>query len=219
MEKTVPFSQRLTQLLQEHQLSVTQFAQSIGLSKQAISSYCTGVRTPKQPTIDSIARKLGVNPKWLMGYAVPKQTADSLDSFALPDNLIPLPEVSQTVPLLGNIACGSPIFAQQNVEALLPLPEFVRADFALRCKGDSMIEARIFDGDFVYIRQQADVDNGEIAAVLIEEEATLKRVYKQPNQLILQPANGKYAPLVYTDQQLESVKILGKAVYFVSAVR
>lgn len=217
MQKTSSFSQRLSQLLQEHQLSVTQFAQSIGLSKQAVSSYCTGVRIPKQPTVDSIARKLGVNPKWLLGYAVPKQ--GGIEGIALPDNLIPLPEVSQTVPLLGNIACGSPIFAQQNVEALLPLPEFVRADFALRCKGDSMIEARIFDGDFVYIRQQSDVDNGEIAAVLIEEEATLKRVYKQPNQLILQPANGKYAPLVYTDQQLESVKILGKAVYFVSAVR
>ena len=84
-----------------------------------------------------------------------------------------------------------------------------------------MINARIFDGDIVFIRSQNSVDNGEIAAVIINDEATLKRVYYYPNEekLILSPENPKYAPLVYIKEELNDIKILGKAVAFQSAVR
>ncbi|MBR5825467.1 MAG: XRE family transcriptional regulator, partial [Clostridia bacterium] len=95
----------------------------------------------------------------------------------------------------------------------------VNADFALRCKGDSMINARIFDGDIVYIRQQSDVDDGEIAAVLIGEEATLKKVYKTENKLVLRPCNPMYDDLVYSNDALDSVRILGKAIMFTSLIR
>ena len=84
-----------------------------------------------------------------------------------------------------------------------------------------MIGARIYDGDLVFIREQYTVDNGEIAAVIINDEATLKRVYYYPEEakIILSPENPKYAPLVYINEELNSIKILGKAVAFQSIIR
>ena len=122
-------------------------------------------------------------------------------------------------PLVGTIACGEPILAQQNVEGEVDLPEHVHADFALRCEGDSMINARIFDGDIVFIRQQETVDDGQIAAVLIENEATLKRVHFFADHIVLAPENPTFRPLVYWGADMEAVHILGLAVAFTSAVR
>ena len=99
------------------------------------------------------------------------------------------------------------------------MPEYIQADFALRCKGDSMIGARILDGDIVYIRQQPDVDDGEIAAVLIDNEATLKRVYKMPGRLQLRAENPAFLPINLEGDELETVRILGKAVAFKSSVK
>ena len=126
------------------------------------------------------------------------------------------------VPLLGTIACGEPILATENIAAYLDVAEEIHCDFALRCKGDSMMDARILDGDVVYIRLQPDVENGEIAAVLIdgmETEATLKRVYKSEGQVVLAPANASYTPLAFVGEDLAHVHILGKAVAFASLVR
>lgn len=134
---------------------------------------------------------------------------------SLPDNILPMP-ATYTVPLLGTIACGEPILAAENIEDNVEIPEHIHADFALRCKGDSMINARIHDGDIVYIRQQPAVNNGEIAAVLIGDEATLKRVYVYEDHVVLQPENPAYAPLVYFKDAMQAVRILGKAVGFTS---
>ena len=131
---------------------------------------------------------------------------------------MPMP-ATYKVPLLGAIACGEPILAAENVEGDVEVPEHVRADFALRCKGDSMINARIFDGDIVYIRQQPTVDDGQIAAVLIGEEATLKRVRLYPDHVVLEPENPLYRPHSYWNEDMNTVRILGKAVAFTSAVR
>ena len=134
------------------------------------------------------------------------------------ENLIPLPKTKK-VPLVGTIACGTPITAVENVEDYIDMSEDVRADFALRCKGDSMINARIFDGDIVYIRQQPDVENGEIAAVYIDGEATLKRVFKHRDSLELRAENPTFPTLYYEGEELNSIRILGKAVAFLSGVR
>jgi len=136
----------------------------------------------------------------------------------LPDNILPMPKMKK-VPLLGTIACGEPILATENIEDMVNMPENVVADFALRCKGDSMINARIFDGDIVYIRQQPTVENGEIAAVLIDDEATLKRVLIFEDHIILQPENPTYKPLAYWGEEMNAVRILGKAVAFTSNIR
>ena len=130
----------------------------------------------------------------------------------------PMPKLVKK-PLLGTIACGEPILAVENIEDYLLVPDNIHCDFLLQCKGDSMTGARILDGDIVGIRQQEDVENGEIAAVLIGDEATLKRVYKRANKLILQAENPAYEPLVYVNGELDEVRIIGKAVYFISTIR
>lgn len=116
------------------------------------------------------------------------------------------------LPVIGTIACGSPILAEENFRDYVPAPEGMRADFALTCSGDSMTGARIDDGDTVYIRIQPEVETGEIAAVLIGEEATLKRVYKDGDSLILCPDNPAYKPIVITGADQSEVRIMGKAV-------
>lgn len=123
------------------------------------------------------------------------------------------------IPLLGDIACGSPILAEQNFLGTVKVDARFRVDFALICKGDSMINARIYNGDTVYIRQQPDVENGEIAAVLIDNEATLKRVYKFEDYIELRPENTNYDVLKYAKENASYIKILGKAVAFLSVVR
>lgn len=117
------------------------------------------------------------------------------------------------VPLVGTIACGTPILAEQNVEARIGVPAAWRADFALTCKGDSMAP-RYLDGDIVCIRCQPQVENGQIAAVLIGEEATLKRFYQNGGTVTLQAENPAYSPLVYRDEELNEIRIEGKVVGF-----
>lgn len=119
------------------------------------------------------------------------------------------------VPLVGTIACGSPILAEENIEGWVDIQEETRADFCLRCRGDSMTGARIHDGDLVFIRRCEDVEDGRIAAVLLGDEATLKRVYKTPDGLLLQPENPAYAPMLCSG---EDVRLLGVAVAFLSNI-
>ena len=122
------------------------------------------------------------------------------------------------VPILGSIACGAPILAQEHIDGYTGVPDFIHADFALVCRGDSMVGARIFDGDLVYIRQQDTVENGEIAAVLIDGEATLKRVRYSQDSVCLQPENPMYRPLILWGEEMNSLRILGKAVAFTAAL-
>ena len=121
-----------------------------------------------------------------------------------------MPEMS-AVPLVGRIACGQPILAEQNIEARIGVPALWRADFALTCHGNSMA-AMIQDGDIVCIRKQPEVENGEIAAVRIGEEATLKRFYRQGDTVMLQAENPAFSPLVYTRDQLNEITIEGRVV-------
>ena len=140
-------------------------------------------------------------------------------------NLMPLPYSSgRTVPLIGTIACGTPILAAENVEKEIQLPDNITADFCLRCKGDSMINARIHDGDIVYIKKQPMVENGQIGAVLIADttdmaEATLKRVYVYDNKIMLVAENPQYQPLSFDRNDMNNVKIIGKAVAFLSGIK
>jgi repressor LexA len=130
-----------------------------------------------------------------------------------------MPVTTQKIPLIGEIACGQPIFANEELESYIALDNGIKADYALRCKGDSMIGARIMDGDLVFIRKQPMVENGEIAAVIIDDSATLKRVYVYPNKLILNAENPKFEPLIYMNDELENIHILGKAIAFQSRIK
>lgn len=189
-------------------LSQEEFAKKLNTTKQVISRYETEQRTPKITIAQEYANILGVPLQNLI---------DNNVDFPLATNIIPMPEM-KAIPLVGNIACGEPILAEENIEGYVKAPAYCEGSFALRCKGDSMTGARIMDGNIVIIRQQSDIDDGEIAAVLIEDEATLKRVYKMPGRLVLRAENPRYAPIDLSGAELDGVRILGKAVYFISEV-
>ena len=192
-------------------ISQQKIADNLGISQRAYSNYENGKREPDQAMLLKMAEYFNVSVDYLLGRDV------VLDFFSIP-NIEPLPGF-KTVPLVGTIACGTPALAEENIEEYVKMSETIKADFALRCKGSSMINARIFDGDIVFIRQQPDVENGEIAAVLIENEATLKRVYKYPTRIELRAENPTFPALNYESEELDKIKILGKAVAFISTVR
>ena len=179
----------------------------LGVQRAAVQKWeCGTVKNLKRETIKKLSEIFSVDPSSFIDN----------DYMSL-DNIISLPKMNR-IPILGTIACGTPILANENLEGETIIPEDIKADFALRCKGDSMIDARIMNGDIVYIRQQPTVENGEIAAVLIDDEATLKRVYLSDNTLTLVACNSKYQPFVYTGEQLNQIRILGKAVGFTRTV-
>ena len=185
-------------------LTLDELAQRLGTSKQTIHRYENGIisNIPHEK-VRELARALEITPSQLMGW----ENDDA-------------PLAVKRIPIIGEIACGKPIYVSEEYESYAFYDESIGADFCLRARGDSMTGARIFDGDIVFIRSQESVDNGEIAAVIIDDEATLKRVYYYPNEgkLILSPENPKYAPLVYVGNELSSIKIIGKAIAFQSTV-
>lgn len=208
---------RIKSLRNALNISQTELANRVGTTKQNIYKYENGIITNiPSDKVEQIAMILETTPAHLMGWdEEPASIKESMEGI---ENIIPLPKTHK-IPLLGNIACGEPITAVENIDTYVDMPDCVSADFALTCKGDSMIDARIYDGDIVYIREQPEVENGEIAAVLIDGEATLKRVYYQRNKIILQPENKKYEPLVYVGEEILDVRILGKATYFLSKAK
>lgn len=216
MEQNIQTGKRIQQRREELGLNLGDIAKEVGVAVSTIQRYEKGkIEKIKLPVIEAIAKALQVDPAWLL-CQTDRMTVSSVEVSSI-SNLIPLPQTYR-IPLVGEIACGSPILAEENVEEILEIPQHIKADFALRCHGDSMIGVHIHDGDIVYIRQQPDVDNGSIAAVCIDNSATLKRVYKYPDKLVLSPANPQYEPLVYTGDELSQVRILGKAVGFISLI-
>lgn len=204
------FAQRLKELREKKGLSQQELATIIGKSKSLISMYESGGRVPPFETQEAIADYFNVSLDCLMG----RTDYDDFDVFSLP-GIAPLSETAKK-PLLGIIPCGEPILAVENIDEYIDVPQNAKCDFVLKCKGDSMIEARINDGDYVYVRQQPDVNDGEIAAVLIDNEATLKRVYKKPNRVILRAANIAFDDMIYEGEKLNNFRILGKVVGFTS---
>ncbi len=204
-----------------HDISQRQFADRCDLSNGYISILEKGTNpntgkpvTPTIPQLKKLATGLGMTMMEML------ESVDDMPIDITCDipGIIPMPEMRK-IPLIGSIACGAPILAEEHIEEYIDIPRHIHADFALTCKGDSMINARIFDGDIVYIRQQNTVENGEIAAVLIDGDATLKRVKLHPDRIILEPENPMYDPLVYRNEEMNNVRILGKAVAFTSAIR
>ena len=209
----VTVGDRIRQVRQEQDVTQQELADYIGVSKQAVYKYenniVTNIPTDK---VDAIAKRLKVSPAYLMGWEeqpTPKPTSPA----PVPPGFMPMPEMVQ-VPLIGNIACGTPITAEQNIKSYIGVPAAWRADFALECHGDSMAPT-ICDGDVVCIRKQPEVEQGQIAAVRIGEEATLKHFYSQNGVVQLIADNAAVCPpMVFAGQQLEEMEIEGLAVGF-----
>lgn len=191
-------------------LSQVSLADKINVSKQTLYKYENDIITNiPSDKVELIAEATGSTPAYIMGWE---------DS--------PIPSYSnirqiakKRLPVLGSVACGEPIYMAEEKEVYVDTTTEVKADFILIAKGDSMTGARINDGDIVFVRQQPEVENGEIAVVAIDDEATLKRFYKYNDMILLKAENPEYKDMVYTPEDHKEVRVLGKAVAFQSDVR
>lgn len=210
---------RIRNRREELGLSQDELGKRLGYkSRSSINKIELDQRNLTQSKIKAIADALETTPSYIMGWDEPDQKFDE-EKLKFFDNLFPI--TVKKFPLLGNIACGKPIFADEHFEAYVEAGANIKADFCLRAKGDSMIRARIQDGDIVFIHKQEMVDDGEIAAVLIDDEATLKRVYYDQENGILQlfAENPQHKTMRFTGEELDHIRILGKAVAFQSDVK
>ncbi|WP_164510399.1 LexA family protein [Agathobaculum sp. Marseille-P7918] len=192
-------------------LSQVDFAKMFGVTDKAVSTWENETRIPRMGVIEKIAAAFGVTKSQILDEEMDR---------SLPNNIILLPKMNK-VPLVGQIACGTPILAEENITDYVDLPAHIRADYALTCKGDSMIGAGIQDGDVVYIRQQPEVENGQIAAVIVNDdnEATLKRFYRIGDTVTLNPENPTIAPMVFVGDEINSVRIVGRAVAYTHVLK
>lgn len=207
------FASVMKRLRIERGITQEQLASLLKVSRSTIGMYETGSREPDFETCEAIADIFNVDMDYLMGRSNVERKHPITPPTTVPPGFEPLPRMVKK-PLIGDIACGEPITAEQNVADYVDVPETVHCDFCLRCHGDSMVDAGIQDNDVVYIRIQPEVEDGEIAAVRIGGEATLKRVYYDGQSLTLMPANSSYRPKTYSGPELENIRIEGKAVGF-----
>lgn len=207
------FGEKLKKARQQANLSQKEMADKLEINARTYGSYERDERDVSTAVLLKICNVLHISSDELLD-------TDAVRSA----NIYDFPNVSpvhlKRFRMLGEIACGEPIWADEDRESFVMADMDIRADFCLKAKGDSMVNARIHDGDVVFIQQTDIVRNGEIAAVIIDNEATLKRVYYYPdkNKLVLNPENPRYEPLVYLNEELEQIRILGRAVYFMSAL-
>lgn len=236
---------RIKELRNEKNMNMRQVAQALGIPYTTYISYEKGDREPNSEMLIVLADFFNCSIDYLVGRSDERIDDDMMDKVITIDrelleqygniyeakraqelhdlqsqfdNIAPVH--LKKFPMLGEIACGEPIWAEEDKEHYVMAGMDIQADFCLTAKGDSMINARINDGDIVFIRQQQIVENGEIAAVIIGDEATLKRWYYYPddNKLMLVAENPKYPPLMYINEELDTVRCLGKAVYFMSVI-
>ena len=198
-------SSRIRQRREQLGLSQEELAARMGYrSKSSITKLEKGINDLPRAKLEELAAALDTTPAWLMGL---------VDLPFPPPGFEPLPEMVR-VPLVGSIACGTPITAEQNIECYIGVPAAWHADFALTCHGSSMAPT-ICDGDSVCIRCQPEVEQGEIAAVRIGEEATLKHFHRQGETVMLLADNTAVCPpMVFAGPQLEEIQIEGRAVGF-----
>jgi len=208
-------------LLSDNNVTAYQVGKATGISTSTLSEWKNGKYTPKTDKLQKIADYFNVPVEYLLTGE--KKSPDNMSEDDNINKIINVlknnPDVlsvspTRKVPILGSIACGTPILAEQNIDGYLDVEVRSNVTFALNCKGDSMAP-KLLDEDVVLIHRQPVVENGETAAVLIGEEATLKRVYIRENSIILAPENLNYEPIHLTGEEMSNVSILGKVVGYV----
>lgn len=195
----------LIQACFENDISQNELARRVGMAKSAISRYFNRTREFPLNRADQFAKALGLETEYLLGVSLPKE--DTIENRPLPENLKPITKVNR-IPIVGSIAAGKPILATENIDSYLLLGQEYKADFALSIKGDSMIDVGINDGDLALIIKDKPIINGDIYAVLVDGDATLKKVYKNDDYLTLQPCNSRYEPIMVKEE--DNPYIIGK---------
>ena len=199
------FNERLKELRLSKELTQGELAKLTGLGRSALGMYESGKREPNFETLEVIADFFNVDMNYLLGKSDVKSSA--LQGIK---NIVPIER--RMVPVIGTIAAGTPILADEHIEAWVPCDARCRVDFGLKVQGDSMIDAGIEDGDIVFIQQVDDVDDGQMAAVCIDDTATLKYVYKEKEGVTLNPANPRYRPMHFDASNCDNIYIVGRAV-------
>nr|DAW88191.1 MAG TPA: Repressor protein CI [Bacteriophage sp.] len=214
-------AERLKNALEIRDISQSELSRKTGIGKSSISTYLTGEYEPKQKNIYKMALALNVNEAWLMGADVPMERQDTAASHIqnpIAANITPLPAMKEWQ-VLGATACGKPLHRELLDETILA-PADIKADIVFRCVGDSMINARIFDGDAVFIHLQPEVENGQIAVVRVGDEYTLKRIYVFEDYVELRAENPTVKPIILRGPELvpDNYEVVGLAVAFLSSV-
>ena len=199
---------RIKQLRMRNNLSQAELGKIAGVTDKAVSTWEQDQKIPRMGAIEKMALYFGVTKSYIID-GVDDGTRDFEPT--IPPGFEPLPEM-QLIPLVGEIACGMPITAEENLDGYVEAPKGRHIDFALTCTGETMVDAGISDGDVVFVRKQPTVENGQIAAVRVNGEATVKRVYINGNAMILQPANINFLPQTYAISELDDVAIEGLVV-------
>ncbi len=195
---------RIRELRSKNNMTLEEVANGVGVGKSTVRKWETGIiANMRRDKIAALAKTLHTTPAYLMGWEDEPQTPPHADL---------KPATKRRYKYLGEIACGEPIFANEEYETYIDLDTDIKADFVLKAKGDSMINARIFDGDIVFIHEQPDVNDGEIAAVIIDDEATLKRVYKYEDHISLNAENPIYKPIQVRYNDGKNIRIIGRAI-------
>ncbi len=208
----------------EFDLTLEEASQKLGIKRSTLQRYESGAITNiPADKIVKLAEIYHTTPAQLMGWTDSPyheegngKTANSL-AFSEEDDIYPIHRYA--LPLLGEPAAEGSRLCEPLFEGYVEMGSAIRADFCLRAKGDSMINARIQNGDIVFIRRQNDVEDGDIAAVLIENKPTLKRVYKQGDLIQLQSENPNIRPIIYRADENPNIRIIGKAIAFQSNVQ
>ena len=220
------FSARLVALRQRRGYSQEQLALKMGITKQTISNYERDIRSPDREMIERLANILDCSVGYIMGteeeinaqrkldeiradgIALAEKKLDALlDQPALPSNVRPISKLHhQRVPLIGGVAAGGPIYDPEDAGIYVESP--VDADAAITIHGDSMVPTYL-DGDLVYVKACPDVPEGAVAVVFLDDEATLKHVYKRPTGLTLWSDNTAYAPMNIEFEDYAVVRIFG----------
>jgi repressor LexA len=187
----------IKQLRTSRGLTQAELARQLDVTQQAVARWEKAITSPDYETLNKLASIFGVSTDYLLGHTPPP--------------LPPMPPIdSKKIPLIGTIACGRPILAQENHESYVVAVDGLNADFALRIKGESMAGDGLHDGYIVFIRQCDDVDDGEMAAVLVGDEATIKRIYRTKDTVTLVSSNPAFAPLVYHSSDGLQMRVIGK---------
>lgn len=202
------FADRLKSLMEESNDTTYSLGDKLHLSNATISRYCTGDIAPKLTTVNVIADLYDVNPVWLMGNTFADKHTDTYKKAK-----------TKNIPVVGRVAAGMPILAEENIEDRILVDDRDSVDFALKVRGDSMINARIYDGDLIFVRRQPIVENGEIAIVLVENEATCKRFYQYGKTVVLRPENNNYKEMVYDKSDKVRIEVLGKVIFLKSYLK
>lgn len=204
-KEKIIFSKNLNYYMEKMDKSQSDIVQDLGINKSTISTWCNGTKMPRMNTIQRLADYFNIKKSDLVE-----------EKHFLPDGAIPYTNRKMVlVPLVGVVNCGIPLFAEDNIEEYIDTPsedlESGETYFWLRAKGDSMINVGIHAGDLLLIRKQNDVDSGDIAVVSVNgDNATLKRIIKKENAIILQPENPACETKFFVGEEINTIKIRGR---------